>query len=166
MLNIHEDVGAKPSSWVVVAWLPVLAKEKSFRPWQGYEVDAARNLSIYHECWRLFLAKFNEDSKNARVVLFSDGNPVMATGKNHSIQHTPGDVARCCDAINVSCEAPETAHKKWVKEQGVCTNQGEQVQLSMMLHSFHKEASSFVCEGVQGNQIYVCTLHIFVILFI
>ena len=94
------------------------------------------------------------------------GNPVMATGKNHSIQHTPGDVARYCDAINVSCEAPETAHKKWVKEQGVCTNQGDQVQLSMMLHSLHKEASSFLCEGVQGNQIYVCPLHIFVILFI
>ena len=26
----------------------------------------------------------------------------MAAGKNHSIRHTPGDVARYCDAINVS----------------------------------------------------------------
>jgi len=79
----------------------------------------------------------------------------MATGKNHSIRHTPGDVARYCDAINISCDAPEEAHKLWVKEQGVCTNQGPQAQLSMMLHSLHKEASALLCEAVQGN---VCVL--------
>lgn len=78
----------------------------------------------------------------------------MATGKNHSIRHTPGDVARFCDAINVSCDAPEEAHKKWVKEQGVCTNQGPQVQLTMMLHSLRKEASSLLCEAVQGSVSY------------
>ena len=75
----------------------------------------------------------------------------MATGKNHSIKHTPGDVARYCDAINISCEAPEEAHKDWVKKQGVCTNQGPEVQLSMMLHTLRKEASSLLCEAVQGN---------------
>ena len=66
-----------------------------------------------------------------------------------------GDVARYCDAINVSCDAPEEAHKLWVKEQGVCTNQGPQAQLSMMLHSLHKEASALLCEAVQGN-VCVC----------
>jgi len=80
----------------------------------------------------------------------------MATGKNHSIRHTPGDVARYCDAINISCDAPEEAHKLWVKEQGACTNQGPQAQLSMMLHSLHKEASALLCEAVQGN---VCLLY-------
>ena len=55
------------------------------------------------------------------------------------------------DAINVSCEAPEDAHKIWVKQQGVCTNQGPQAQLSMMLHSLRKEASALLCEAVQGN---------------
>ena len=88
MLNVHEDVRAKPSSWVVVAWLPVLDEEKSFRPGQGYEGDAARNLRIYHECWRLFLAKFNEDSKNARVVLFGDGK---ARVSRHSVGAFLGD---------------------------------------------------------------------------
>jgi len=78
----------------------------------------------------------------------------MATGKNHSIRHTPGDVARFCDAINVSCDAPEEAHKKWVKEQGVCTNQGPHVQLTLMLHSLRKEASSLLCEAVQGSVSY------------
>jgi hypothetical protein len=80
----------------------------------------------------------------------------MATGKNHSIRHTPGDVARYCDAINISCDAPEEAHKLWVKEQGACTNQGPQAQLTMMLHSLHKEASALLCEAVQGN---VCLLY-------
>ncbi len=84
----------------------------------------------------------------------------MATGKNHSILHHSGDVARYCDYINTSCDPPETAHKKWVKEQGVCTNQGDQVQLSMMLHSLHKEARSLLCEALQGTLIHKCILHI------
>ncbi len=83
-------------------------------------------------------------------------NLIMATGKNHSTRHTPGDVARYCDAINVSCDAPEEAHKLWVKEQGVCTNQGPQAQLSMMLHSLHKETNALLCEAVQGD---VCVLY-------
>ena len=81
-------------------------------------------------------------------------DPIMATGKNHSILHNPGDVVLYCDSINTSCDLPETTHKKWVKEQGVCTNQGDQVQLSMMLHSLHKEASSLLCEAVQGTLIH------------
>ncbi len=92
-----------------------------------------------------------------------NGNPLMATGKNHSIRHTPGDVARFCDAINVSCEAPEEAHKTWVKEQGVCTNQGPQVQLSMMLHSLHKEARSLLFKAVQGSIYKLCIFCIFCI---
>ncbi len=78
-------------------------------------------------------------------------NGLMATEKNHSVRHNPGDVARYCDAINVSWDAPGEAHKLWDKEQGVCTNQGPQAQLSMMLHSLHKEASALLCEVVQGN---------------
>ena len=69
----------------------------------------------------------------------------MATGKNHSIIHTPGDIGRYCDAINVSCDPPEDAHKIWVKEQAGGTNQGPQAQLSMMLHSLRKEASALLC---------------------
>ena len=89
------------------------------------------------------------------------GNPITATGKNHSMRHTGGDVARYCDAINVSCDAPEEAHKIWVKQQGVCTNQGPQAQLSMMLHSLHKEASSLLCEAVQGKDCVVQLSNIF-----
>ena len=79
------------------------------------------------------------------------GHPYMATRKNNSIKHTPADVVRYCDAINVSCEAPETAHKNWVKEQGDCINQGPHIQMTMMLHSLLKEASAMLCEGVLGK---------------
>jgi hypothetical protein len=85
----------------------------------------------------------------------------MATGKNHSIRHTPTDVVNYWDAINVSCEAPETAHKDWVKSQGDCTNQGPHVQLTMMMHSIRKEAAALLCEGVQGNTTHIS--HIFCI---
>ena len=77
----------------------------------------------------------------------------MADGKpeNRSIIHTPTDIARYGDAINFSCDPPEEAHKTWVEEEGVCTNQGPQVQLSMMLYSLRKEASALLCEAVQGR---------------
>ncbi len=75
----------------------------------------------------------------------------MATGKNHSIRHTPADVVNYCNAMNASCEAPETAHKDFVKNQGVCTIQGQHVQFTMMMHSLRKEAAALLWEGVQGN---------------
>ncbi len=31
------------------------------------------------------------------------------------------------------CDGPEGAHRKWVRKQGTKTNQGPEVQLSMMM---------------------------------
>jgi hypothetical protein len=93
-------------------------------------------------------------------------HPFMATGKNHSIRHTPADIINYCNGINASCGAPETAHKDWVKEQGVCTNQGPYVQLTMMMHSLSKDAAALLCNGVQGNTIHIVhilRIHIFCI---
>ena len=90
-----------------------------------------------------------------------NGHPFMADGKNHSIIHTPTDITRYCDVVNFSCDPPEEAHKTWVKKQGVCTNQGPQVQLSMMLHSLRKEASSLLCEAVQGKCYYSSNIYAF-----
>ncbi len=88
MLNIHEDVRAQPSSWVVVGWLPALDEDKTLRPGRGYEGDSARNLRIYRECWRLSLAGYNEGAKENRLVLFGDGNARLA---RHSIGALLGD---------------------------------------------------------------------------
>jgi hypothetical protein len=54
------------------------------------------------------------------------------------------------DPENMSCETPETGHKEWVKKQGGKTNQGPQVQLSMMKHTLRKEASALLVEAIQG----------------
>ena len=74
----------------------------------------------------------------------------MANEKNHSLKHGGGDVAKWGDPINMSCDAPETAHKLWIKEQGDCTNQGPAAQLTMLNHTLQKEASDLLCEAVEG----------------
>jgi hypothetical protein len=74
----------------------------------------------------------------------------MQNEKNHSLKHGGGDVGKWGDPINMSCDAPETAHKLWIKEQGDCTNQGPAAQLTMLNHSLRKEASELLCEAVQG----------------
>ncbi len=54
--------------------------------------------------------------------------------KNDSIKHTPADVVNYCNAINVSCGAPERAeiaHKDWVKQQGDCTNHDQGLMSSI-----------------------------------
>ena len=90
----------------------------------------------------------------------------MAIGKNYSMVHTAGDVAQYGDAINIWCDAPEEAHKRWVKEQGVCMNQGPQAQFSMMLHSLCKEASALLGEAVPGNTCFLLLQYILHIMHI
>ena len=79
----------------------------------------------------------------------SQGYYLMATEKVHSVIHTPNDVARFCYYLNTCCEAPETGHKKHVKQQGLKTNQRPEV-LTMMLHCLRKECSAILCEAAQG----------------
>ena len=74
----------------------------------------------------------------------------MHNEKNHSMKHGSGDVAKWADVVNMSCDAPETGHKFWIKEQGGCTNQGPAAQLAMLNHSLRKEASESLCELQTG----------------
>ena len=69
----------------------------------------------------------------------------------HSIVHGAADVMRWGDPENMSAEAPETGHKEWVKKQGGKTNQGPQVQLSMLKHTLRKDASAMLCEAIEGT---------------
>ncbi len=91
----------------------------------------------------------------------STANKLEASGKSKHILHILHTIN--CSIfdifdINVSCEAPETVHKDWVKQQGDCSNQGPHVLYTMMMHSLLKEAAALLCEGVQGNLIHI--LHI------
>ena len=79
------------------------------------------------------------------------GTHIMLSEKNHSILHGGDTIANWGDSINMSREAPETAHKKWIKEQGGQTNQKDSSQVTMMTHSLRKEAAAEVCEGVQAR---------------
>ena len=62
------------------------------------------------------------------------GFNIMHNEKNRSIVHGGPDIARWADLINMSCEAPETGHKFWIKEPEGCTNQGPKAALTMMNH--------------------------------
>ena len=78
------------------------------------------------------------------------GYHIMENEKMHSMVHSGDDVANFGDSINFSAEAPETAHKKWIKEQGGNTNQGDSSKFTMMNHCRRKEAAALLCEDVQG----------------
>ena len=77
-------------------------------------------------------------------------NLICDTGKMHSIKYASKDIARWGDTDNTNVEAPELAHKNWIKQQGGKTNQGPAQQKSMMIHTLRKEASALCCEAVQG----------------
>ena len=81
------------------------------------------------------------------------GDISVATEKMHNIIHAPNNIILWADPEpeNMSCEGPETNHKKWVKGQGGKTNQSETSNKTMMNHSLRKEASALLCETVQSD---------------
>jgi len=71
-LNIHEEERMKPENWFPVAWFPIYDNDKSKRPTQGYECNAARAMRLHHDCWRLFLDCFLKNSQHPRNVVYGD----------------------------------------------------------------------------------------------
>jgi hypothetical protein len=72
ILNLHESERRKPKNWIPIAWLPIYDEEKARkRPTQGYESVSARNMRLYHDCWRNILGKWNEKTQHARKVVFA-----------------------------------------------------------------------------------------------
>ena len=72
-LNLHESERRKPENWIPIAWFPIYDDKRSKRPTQGYECDAARNMRLFHDCWRNVLGKWNEKTRHARNVVYGDG---------------------------------------------------------------------------------------------
>ena len=66
---------------------------------------------------------------------------MVGTKEMHSIKHAPNEIIQWADPENMSCEGPETNHKKWVKGQGGKTNQSETSNKTMMNHSLQKDAT-------------------------
>ncbi len=71
LLNIKEDLRAKPSGWYNVGWMPIIDQEKICRSGQGYDSDAARNVRVHQECWGHIFRPFVQNT-NSRVILFGD----------------------------------------------------------------------------------------------
>ena len=72
-LNLHESERRKPENWTPIAWFPIYDEKRSTRPTQGYDCDAARNMRLFHDCWRNVLGKWPEKTRHARIVVYGDG---------------------------------------------------------------------------------------------
>jgi len=70
LLNVHEDLRRK--TWFPVAWMPIYDPNRSKRPTQGYQCDAARQMRLFHDCWRKLLGRWNEKTEKTRLVIFAD----------------------------------------------------------------------------------------------
>jgi hypothetical protein len=90
-----------------------------------------------------YVFPYNKEGKDACHIMMNE--------KNHSIVHCGDTIANWGDSINMSGEAPETAHKKWIKDQGGQTNQKDSSQVTMMKHCILKEAAAELCEAVQAR---------------
>ena len=72
VLNLHESERRKPKNWVPIAWLPIYDDAKSSkRPTQGYQSASARNMRLYHDCWRHILGRWKEKTETARKVVYA-----------------------------------------------------------------------------------------------
>jgi hypothetical protein len=86
------------------------------------------------------------------------GRHIMCTDKHHfMVMHATSELIKWGDIVNTSAEAPEAAHKKWIKAQGGQTNQGPSSTWTMLKHSVRKEAASLLSEAVQGR---LCCSHL------
>jgi hypothetical protein len=63
----------KPENWIPLGWLPIIDKEKTLRPNQGYEGGPARNCRLFQECWKIFLSNWAMFSTTHRLVIYADG---------------------------------------------------------------------------------------------
>ena len=70
LLNVHEDLRRK--TWFPVAWMPIYDTDRSKRPTQGYECDAARQMRLFHDCWRKSLGRWNEKTESTRLGTFAN----------------------------------------------------------------------------------------------
>jgi hypothetical protein len=71
LLNFYEDVRRK--SWFPFAWFPIHDSDRSKRPTQRYESDAARQMRLFHDSWQLVPGEWNEKTKDISNVIFANG---------------------------------------------------------------------------------------------
>jgi hypothetical protein len=72
VLNLHEDERQKPENWIPIGWMPIYDDKQSTRPTQGYEADPARKARLFHDCFRLLLRSWDEETKSPQNIVWGD----------------------------------------------------------------------------------------------
>ena len=72
ILNLHEDERQKPENWIPIGWMPIYDDKQSKRPTQGYEADPARKARLFHDCFRLLLRTWDEETKHPQNIVWGD----------------------------------------------------------------------------------------------
>ena len=78
LMNSHEDIRNRPSSWIVVAFLPSLDADVSVQ-WDkaGGNSTAVHNTEIALHAWDALFEEFNEFSQQPRPMEWPDGQIAM-----------------------------------------------------------------------------------------
>ena len=71
-LNLHESERRKPKKLDSYCLAADIRRGKKLKtPTQGYESVSARNMRLYHYCWRHTLGRWKEKTQHARKVVFA-----------------------------------------------------------------------------------------------
>jgi hypothetical protein len=104
---LHDDVRAKPGSWLVVGMIPVLDKKKAARagrPPLGPHGTARQRIALMHQCLSALLEGWNVLSAGNKILQWADGTwrrtRLLITG---FFMDQPEANTYCCDTAQ-SCK--------------------------------------------------------------
>jgi hypothetical protein len=74
ILNLHEDERQKPENWIPIGWMPNFDDDKArrLRPTQGYDSCNARKNRLFHDCFRLLLNTWDEQTSVPQTIVWGD----------------------------------------------------------------------------------------------
>ncbi len=72
VLNLHEDERQKPDNWIPIGWMPNYEHELTERPGQCYESEKAREIRLFHDCFRHLLSNWDNQTKSAQNIVWGD----------------------------------------------------------------------------------------------
>ena len=133
-----------PSSEIVMVCVVLLKWYHLYRSNDGHDTD---DLSLLDRLARQFFEMCKE------VFPYKNLNDcwIMGTDKVHFMIHAASEIMKWGSIINCSAEVVEEGHKRWVKEQGKNTNQGDRAAKTMMNNSLQKIASMELTQAIKGR---------------
>ena len=75
LLNVHEKIRSRPSTWMVAAFLPVSGVESTWDE-RGGNSNAVRNTELMMECNDCLFEGWNEQTATTHIELWSDQSEV------------------------------------------------------------------------------------------